>query len=129
MKPDHILDILERVADTADHERYFLAAAIVIKNRIISFGTNRMKTDPFQAKYGKNKDCIYMHAEIHAIKNALRHIKVDGLRKADLYVLRVRNGDGARGLSKPCEGCQRAIAEFGIRNVIYTTDDGGTATL
>ncbi len=129
MKAKNILNILERVADTADHERYFLAAAVVIKNKIISFGINRMKTDPFQAKYGKNKECIYMHAEIHAIKNALRHVEVDALRKADLYVLRIRNEDRGRAMSKPCEGCQRAIAEFGIRNVIYTTDDGDTATL
>lgn len=129
MKSEHVLNILERVAETADHDRYFLAAAIVIKNRIISFGTNQMKTDPFQAKYAKNKDCIYLHAEIGAIKNALKRVDVDSLRKADLYVLRVRNENRKRAMSKPCAGCMRAIAEFGIRRVIYTTDDGGSSTL
>jgi len=29
-----------------------------------------------------------------------------------------------RGMSKPCEGCARAIAQFGIKKVYYTTEEG-----
>ena len=83
-----------------------------------------MKSDPFQARYAKNSECIYLHAEIHAIKNALKHVSVNELSKASLYVLRVRKEDGMWAMSKPCSGCMRAIAEFGIRNVFYTDDNG-----
>jgi len=130
-KANHIFSLLEPVAELSDHPRYKMAAAIVQKNRVISFGYNRMKTDPLQARFAKNQDCIYLHAEIACIKNALRKLDVDNLRKTDLYVMRVRNNDDGTewAMSKPCEGCMRAIEEFGIRRVFYTTNPGEFATL
>ena len=129
LKSEYIFGLLEKVAESSEHPRYFLSAAITLRNSIISFGVNRMKTDPMQAKYGANKECIYIHAEIHAIKNALKKVNVKDLRKADLYVLRIRNEDGKRAMSKPCIGCMRAIAEFGIRNVYYTNERGNAEVI
>ena len=107
-----------------------IAAAIVIKNNIISFGINQKKSHPFQAMYGKNSDCIYLHAEIDAIKNALRIVTVDELSRSILYVCRVKyDGDQKSnfifGLSKPCQGCSRAIANFNIKQVYYSLDTEG----
>lgn len=123
--------MLAKVAESNDeYPRAKLAAAVVYKNKIVSIGINRNKTDPLQAKFGKNDEAIYLHAEIHAIKNALRELSVDDLAKCDLYVCRVKRPSEKTkkkfvwGMSKPCSGCARAIAEFGIRNVIYTTDCG-----
>jgi len=124
----NILKLLTKVAESNDeYPRARLAAAIVYKNKIVSIGINRNKTDPLQAKYCKNDEAIYLHAEIHAIKNALRELSVDDLAKCDLYICRVKKpSEKAKkfvwGMSKPCCGCSRAIAEFGIRNVVYTTD-------
>ena len=68
-----VMNTLAIMAQANDeYPRARLAAALVKNNKIISFGINRKKTDPLQAKFGKNKDAIYLHAEIHAIKNALR---------------------------------------------------------
>lgn len=122
--PSHnkIFSLLERVAEASDHTRHQMAAALVIRNDIIAFGWNRMKSDPMQAKYGANKDCIYLHAEIHAIKNALRTRHPDQLARADIFVLRKK--EQKYGLAKPCAGCMRAISEFNIRNVYYTTEEG-----
>lgn len=120
-----------RVAEANDsYHRAKLAAALVKNNRIIAIGTNRMRTDPMQAKYGRNKDSIFLHAEIHAIKNALRTNSVEDIRDTVLYVCRVKRPDErsrsfVSGMAKPCEGCMRAVAEFGIKNVIYTTDEIG----
>lgn len=119
-----IFTTLERIADFSDHPQHNMACAIVIRNKIISFGYNRLKTDPFQARFGKNPDSIYLHAEIHAIKNALRRVSVDDLKRADLFVMRVMTGKTRWGMAKPCPGCMRAVAEFGIRNVWYTNQDG-----
>lgn len=127
---ENILKTLTKVAESNDeYSNARLAAAIVKNNKIISIGINRKKSDPLQARFGKNEDSIYLHAEIHAIKNALREIVVEDLSKCDLYICRVKRPSQKSnkfiwGLSKPCCGCARAIAEFGIRNVVYTTDEG-----
>jgi deoxycytidylate deaminase len=111
-----------------------LAACIVYRNDIVSFGINEMKSHPFQAKYGKNKDSVYLHAETSAIKNALRYISTDDLEKSTLYICRVKYSDQKKnqlvfGLSKPCSGCFRCINAFNIRNVVYSLDKNGYAHL
>lgn len=111
-----------------------LASAVVYKGDVISFGVNRKKTDPFQARFGKNKQSIYLHSETDAIKRALRVISENELSKATLYVCRVKFESYKRkkllfGLAEPCIGCKRAIAEFGIRKVVYTLDETGYGVL
>lgn len=98
-----------------------LAACIVKGNRVISFGHNKRKSHPLQIKYSKNSESIYLHAEIDAIKNALKEVDSSILDKSTLYVARTKkNGD--EGLSKPCKGCRKAIEAFGINRVVYTTE-------
>lgn len=127
---ENIFDTLRILArDESTHPRIFLSAAIVKNNRIISVGVNRMdKTDSFQRKYGRNKDSIYPHAEIMAIKNSLKIIDIDELKKCNIYVCRVKyDGTDKKniidGIAKPCKGCMRAIITFGIKNIFYTTDE------
>ena len=125
-----ILDTLAKVAEANDTSNIKFAAAIVRGNKIISIGFNRMKTDPLQARFRKNDEAIFLHAEIHAIKNALREITIEELSKCDLYIARIKKPESFSkkfvwGLARPCCGCQRAIEEFGIRGVVYTTDENG----
>ena len=123
-RAERYFSLLDQTAKFSNHPQHSMSAVIVIKNKIVGLGFNQMKTHPFQAKFSKNKDSVYIHAEIHAIKNALRSIDVDDLRYADLYVTRVMNGNSKRGMSKPCEGCVGAIVEFGIKRVYYTDSEG-----
>lgn len=131
-KRDHrILDFLSKAAEAADHVgiRAKLAAAIVIRNEIIAIGFNRKKTHPFQAQFQTNDKQIYLHAETDAINRALKYISKDELRKATLYVARVkykdnRNKKAIWAESMPCIGCQKAISSYGIKNVIHTCNDG-----
>jgi deoxycytidylate deaminase len=124
-----ILHTLAKVAAANPGQREKLAAAVVCRNKIISIGINSMKSHPMAAKYGKNKEAVFLHAEIDSIKNALREIDIDDFTKCDLYVCRVKKPKPfskhyITGLAKPCCGCERAIIAFGIKRVIYTTDDG-----
>ena len=124
-----ILKTLTKVAAANPNPTEKFAAAIVFRNRIVSVGLNSMKSHPLAAKYGKNEYAIFLHSEVAAIKNALREVEVDHLTKCDLYIVRVKKEQPfARnviwGLAKPCIGCQRAIAEFGLKRVIYTCDGG-----
>lgn len=124
----NLLNTLTRVAEANDeYPRARMAAALIKGGTVMAIGTNRRKTDPLQAKYSKNADAIYLHSEINCIKNALRNYSVEELEGSTMYVCRVKRPHETSkkwvwGLAKPCEGCSRAIAEFGIKNVVYTTD-------
>jgi len=104
-----------------------IVASIYISNRVVSYGFNSRKTHPLQYKYSKNPSAICIHAEIDAIKNALRVVNAEALLSSTLYIARAKSPGPRKpktlmGLAKPCEGCARAIAAFGIRNVFYTED-------
>ena len=133
-KHEKVLDLLAVVAEGVDRNTTSsgarLAAALVYKNRIVSVGINQKRSHPFQAKYSKNEDAIYLHAETDTIRTALRHLSEKQLSKATLYVCRIKHADGPDtpliwGLSKPCVGCQRAIATFDIKGVVYSEEGKG----
>lgn len=106
-----------------------IASALVHRNDIVSFGINQFRTHPLQARFGKNSEAIFLHSEIDAIRNALNHTTADLLTRCTLFVFRVkRSGAGPRahwcsGTAHPCEGCTRAIAAFGIRRVVNSTNN------
>ena len=134
MKDESILKMLDKVAETVEPVAGGrLAACVVYKNDIVSMGINQKKSHPFQKRFGKHELAVFLHAETDAIKNALRHISVDDLAKSKLYVSRVRFESAElnpikerlrRGLARPCVGCMRAIANFNIRHVCFSTDEG-----
>lgn len=108
--------------------RFKLAAGIVYRKHLIATGVNSYKSHPLMYEWGRNADSIFLHAEVDAIKNALRLITQDQLTKCDMYIVRVKKQDSRRhnwtyGLAKPCPGCTRAIEAFNLRNVYYTTDE------
>lgn len=114
------LDLLAKVAEVVEPVGGAkIASAVFYKNRIISIGTNRRKSDPLQKSFAKNEHSIYYHAEVDAIKKALRIIKLSQLEKCILYVCRV-NKKGEWAMSKPCSGCSSCIEAFGIDKIVYT---------
>lgn len=107
--------------------RHKLAAAVVHKKSIVALGLNSYKTHPLMSRYGKNDQSVFLHAEVDAIKNALRVISPDELARCELYVYRVKRAAQystrwITGLARPCEGCMRAIEAFGLQGVYYTLD-------
>jgi tRNA(Arg) A34 adenosine deaminase TadA len=123
-----IIDLLTKVAETSrEHQK--LACAIVHKKRILAFGINSDKTDPFQSNFSDRAERIYKHAEIDAIKRAHNKFGKEILKHCTLYVVRikrpyVRSKQWIWGMARPCSGCMKAIEEYNIRKVIYTTDSG-----
>ena len=124
-----IMSFLRRQAiDVTAVKSSRIAAAVGIKNTVISLGHNSRKTNPLQARFGKNPLAICLHAEIDAIRNALNHVSPKDLRKATLYVYRMKHPAGTtegmqEGMAKPCAGCMRAIESFEFKRVIYTTEE------
>ena len=123
-----ILDTIYQLAvDTPYVYRAKICAAIVRRRKIISFGFNQSKTHTLQARYSKHYLACHVHAEIDAIKNALRKISLEDLSYCDIYIARAKRTGACspfvKGLAKPCIGCQRAIRAFGIHGVFYTEED------
>jgi deoxycytidylate deaminase len=121
---DRIMKILAKVAhSTGAITEFRLAAAIVFKNKIVSIGANEYKTHPLMARYTRKPENHYLHAEVSAIAKALNVLSLDDFKRSSLYVVRVsRSGEWA--LSKPCEGCTKAIIAFQIPRTIYSTNPG-----
>ena len=121
-----ILDYLTRLAENNEGTKgkWKLAAGVVHKGNLVATGVNSYKSSPFAARFSKNPDAIFLHAETDAIKNALKVLTLKELSRSSLYVVRVKK-DGSYGNSCPCIGCARAIAEFGIRSVTYYQEGAG----
>ena len=74
------------------------------------------------------EDQIFLHAEIDAIRNALKKIDAAQLQKCEMYILRVKHPhknskEYVTAMAKPRPGCQKTIAAFGIQNILYTSDE------
>lgn len=107
-----------------DQPRVFgvrIVAAIYKGNRLVSYGFNSPKSHPFQKRWAKHPEAIYTHAEIDAIRNALR--RDEDLTRCTLYVARWTNQGQA--LAEPCDGCRAAIKAFGISQVSWTLEKDG----
>lgn len=108
-----------------------IAAGLYIKNDLISVGWNHQKSAPFYAKYGKNEEAIYAHAETHAINKAIKIVGEEELKnsRTSLYVVRAKResqyGDFIPGLARPCSGCQECISDFNIRKIMFSLDVRG----
>jgi deoxycytidylate deaminase len=128
---DRITQALTRLAIQSEgvaNGRVRMAAGIIYKKQILATGVNQMKTHPLMMEEnGYRPGQIFLHAEVDAIRNALRFISVEQLEQTELRVIRVKRPHiGSKkwihGLAKPCPGCSQVIANFGINNVKWTTD-------
>jgi deoxycytidylate deaminase len=103
-----------------------IAAAVVRRGKVISYGYNHKKSHPFQTRFCKNPHAIFFHAEVHAIKNALKSVAVDDLSRCELYIVRAKRNKTNRkwitGMSKPCSGCQKCIDLFDLKGVYYSQE-------
>lgn len=124
------LQVISELAVTSNDYRERIAAGLWYKGSIIASGRNQKKSHPFQKRFGRNEDSIYLHAEIDCMVDAMRQrVPLEIISKATLYVARVKkyHQDAEKyewAMARPCEGCQRAIANFDIKKVIYTTNLG-----
>ena len=112
------------IAIARDQPRIFgvrIAASLYRGNRLVAYGFNKGKSHPFQKRWAKHPEAIYTHAEIDAIRNALR--RDEDLSRCTLFVARWTQLGQA--LAYPCEGCWAAIKSFGIRQVRWTLDNDG----
>jgi deoxycytidylate deaminase len=98
-----------------------MAAAIVVGNRIISFGINQnIKGHPKQ----QPRPGWIRQASIHAELDALIRADYNLISGSAVYVVRRKIIDGSYGLARPCNGCLKLLIDYGIKKIIYTIDTG-----
>ena len=90
------------------------------KSRLVVSASNMEgKTHPFQSRLSCKAGEPYrrsLHAEIRALLKAKEF--------CDTLVVGRLDKSGKFRLSKPCRVCQLAIAEYGVKNVYFSTNDG-----
>jgi len=128
---DKVVDFAKNIENNGF--QYKIAAGIVYKNKIITIANNVNKTHTFQKNFSKNDQAIFLHAETAAIHKALKVLGKEKLKQATLIVARIANiqtnpkqmhYSQQIANSKPCSGCEHCINSFGIKNVIYSMNDG-----
>lgn len=121
-----IIEMLTRLAleNPGTRSRKKMAAGIVYRRHLVATGVNSYKTHPLMVSPGYHREQIYLHAEVDAIRNALRVISQSQLAKSSIYIVRVRRKRDLSGyeygMARPCLGCSRVIAEFGISSVWWS---------
>lgn len=114
------------VSEMSDHPQYKIGAAVVLKHRVVSSGTNSdTKTHPLQKQYNRYRftaDSPHKcHAELIALLPLIRD-SVD-LSNASIFVYR-EHKNHKLACARPCKSCMKLIRDVGIKRVFYTTEDG-----
>jgi deoxycytidylate deaminase len=107
------LDIAVRLAESSDAS--FKHGAVIVRGgSVLAVGVNKWKNRdlPPTPPDVYNPD-ITVHAEIDALS------RVKDARGTTVYIARVtRSGD--ERFSRPCNRCEKALIEAGVKRVVYT---------
>lgn len=91
--------------------------AVIVKNgRVMSLGINKWRNKGLEQEHAYWLDILTVHAERDALS------RVSDARGAVVYIARVGK-EGERLMSRPCWRCMKALAEAGVKRVIYTVGE------
>lgn len=102
-----------QVAKTSKHEKWMLGAVLTRGSTFLSSAPNKFRNPPW---------VNHLHATRHAEMEAVRK-SLNGTRGSTIYVARMDRNGQAR-MARPCNRCMTELYYAGVREVVYTTDDG-----
>lgn len=102
-----------QVAKTSRHEKWQLGAVLTRGSTFLSSAPNKFRNPPW---------VNHLHATRHAEMEAVRK-SLNGTRGSTIYVARMDRNGQAR-MARPCNRCMTELYYAGVREVVYTTDDG-----
>ena len=105
--PRHVIEMAIKAANRSSM-KYMIGAVIFDGREIVGIGYNkqlRSKAAPYS-----------IHAEVSAIKWAIKKHGADRLKGCDLFVYRAPGN-----LAYPCSCCRSIIEAVGIRRVFYSS--------
>lgn len=106
-------DLAKKIATLSDHRNFKLGAVIVRGSKIISVGTNKLKTHPKSPHPYSS-----LHSEMAAVISAKQN-----LQGCEIYVYRETKA-GVPALARPCMYCFPFIKEAGIKQVHFSINNG-----
>lgn len=110
---DRLIEQALRVAQTSQHRKWRLGAVLTRGSTFLSSAPNKFRNHPWI-----NPLHATTHAEMATIKKSL-----NGTRGTTIYVARA-DKDGLARMARPCHRCMKELYLAGVREVVYTTDDG-----
>ena len=105
----------------SDFDRCKTGCVAIYHGHILAKGFNSNKTSPLQAYYNQRRGFdgysykSSLHAEMMVISK-IRNLDID-FGQVKLYIWR---GTDYPMYSRPCEACEAAIRDVGIKKVFYT---------
>ena len=131
MKDKRGFELAKHASEFSDYKKngIHIGAVIVRKNKVLGIGWNQNKSHPIQYEYNKYRfndtereydrttQTNSIHAEISAIKDALRRNPSEDLSKCDIYIYRTN-----LGMCCPCEACAKVLKENNIKKIHYTNN-------
>jgi deoxycytidylate deaminase len=106
-------DLAKKVSKLSNHKHHKIGSVLVRGNKVISMGTNHIKTHPRSTHPFKS-----LHSEMAAILLAKQDLK-----GCDMYVFR-ETKNGTKALSRPCQYCWELISQVAIKDVHFTVHNG-----
>lgn len=91
--------------------------------KIVSIGTNLLKTDTFAYKLYKY---AYIHSELAAIKKCPHGIPIEDCK---IFNFRLSKNSDRFLMCKPCHSCTKLIDAYGIKEVYYTDNNNNLLSL
>lgn len=118
-----ISNTLELAATSTDFRARIGCVITDKRGRVVSSGINQRKTHPMQSHFAKlaNREKHFLHAEIAALVKCRKDPHT-------MYIGRLKK-DNTPGMARPCPICLMAIKEAGVKQVVFTTDDGSLETI
>jgi deoxycytidylate deaminase len=108
----NFLNIASKVAETSTMVQRH-GAVVVKAGRVMSVGINKWR-NPSLVSINYYDPNLTVHAEIDALN------RVPDAHGATIYVSRV-DKFGQEQYSRPCSRCEKALADAGVKAVIYTS--------
>ena len=118
-KSRYFLDKAIKLSRLSDYPQFKHGAVITKNGNVLGMGVNRMVNNPGSIS---DDEVAKKHASIHAEVAALKACGKANLTGATIYVARTSRIFSRPAMSKPCENCQEALREAGIKRVYYTID-------
>lgn len=106
-------ELAKKLSIKSSHHTHKMGCVVVNKNEIVGIGFNQIKTHPKSPHPFKT-----LHAEISAILG----VSYRDLKGCTVYVYR-ETKDGKPAMAKPCQVCEQALKNVGIKKVYFSVDN------
>lgn len=110
----------------SNYSKFMIGSVIVKQGRIISCGWSQLKTHPYVKYNGvyQKEDGVHISENMHSELASVFKVKDKRvLQGTTIYIYR-ENKNGHFANCKPCPMCHKILKEYGVKKMIYTTDQG-----